>query len=538
MAARRAGRPRSVVAGTLPGNSVKMHPCLCEAELSTVHRSGDLFRIAAMTAVEILWLAAVPAIYFALLMLGRWLKRRWGVKVGWAYQLFCVSSALFVPLSALDAPEALVLGLETALVLFGTLVVLALIQRGVWELHLGQKHPTPTPKFVGEVFNLVIFLVVVLVVLKTFYLVEIPHLIAGSGILAVILGLALQETLGNILAGLALHFEKPYRAGDWLIVDSRHAQVTEMNWRATRMRTNDDIYLDIPNSQLAKATIVNLSYPTPVHAMRLRVGLEYATPPNDAKDVLQRAAAQAAGVLKEPGPKVYVVDFADSGVTYEIKYWLSDHAHFNEINDNVRTNMWYELNRHGMRIPFPTRVLHMTTPRDTDAESRAAARKILRAQPLFKSFTDAQLDEMLAAARHGRYGRGEKIIEQGGAATSMFVLLEGGADVLVMADGHTLNVAVLGAGDCFGEMSLLTGEPRSATVVAKTDCEVVEIGKAGLSEMLQHTPELLPTLSEMLAQRRLRTEDARAESAQSRSAETQQAYAKTLLNRLKSFFEL
>ena len=110
-------------------------PCLCEAELSTVHRSGDLFRIAAMTAVEILWLAAVPAIYFALLMLGRWLKHRWGVKVGWAYQLFCVSSALFVPLSALDAPEALVLGLETALVLFGTLVVLALIQRGVWELY-------------------------------------------------------------------------------------------------------------------------------------------------------------------------------------------------------------------------------------------------------------------------------------------------------------------------------------------------------------------------------------------------------------------
>ena len=186
-----------------------------------------------MTGVQILWLATVPAIYVALLALGRWLKRRWGVRVGLAYHLFGVSAALFVPMSALDAPEALVRGLETATVLLGTLVVLALLQRGVWERPLGGRRAAPTPKFVGEVFNLVIFLVVVLVVLKTFYLVEIPHLIAGSGILAVILGLALQETLGNILAGLALHFEKPYRAGDWLIVDNRHAQVTEMNWRAT-----------------------------------------------------------------------------------------------------------------------------------------------------------------------------------------------------------------------------------------------------------------------------------------------------------------
>ena len=145
---------------------------------------------------------------------------------------------------------------------------------------------------------------------------------------------------------------------------------------------------------------------------------------------------------------------------------------------------------------------------------------------------------MLTAARHGRFGRGEKIIEQGREGASMFVLLEGGADVLVAANGHTMNVAKLGAGDCFGEMSLLTGEPRSATVVARTDCDVVEIGKAGVSAMLHHAPELLPTLSELLAQRRLRTEGALAESAQARSGAQQQEYATTFLNRLKSFFEL
>ena len=491
-----------------------------------------------MVIREALWIGSAPVIYFALLALGRWLKRRWKVPLGFFYQLFCICTALFVPMPFLNAPEFLVRALATAVVLLGTLFILSLTQRGVWELHLGQKRIAPTPKFVGEVFNLVIFVIVLLIVLKVFYLIEIPHLIAGSGILAVILGLAMQDTLGNILAGFALHFEKPYRAGDWLIVDNRHAQVMELNWRATRLRTNDDVYLDIPNSQLAKATIVNLSYPTSVHAMRLRVGLEYATPPNDAKDVLLRATMHAAGVLQEPAPKVYVAEFGDSAVVYEIKYWLIDHAHFNEITDALRTSVWYELKRHQMRIPFPIRTVHMETAHDVEAESRRGARKILRQQPLFACFSDGQLDELLTETQRARFGRGETIIEQGQQGSSMFVLLGGSADVLVAANGHTTRVAGLRAGDCFGEMSLLNGEPRSATVRAGSDCEVVEIGKASLAEMLQKSPELLHGLCDLLAKRRLENEGILAESAQARAAETELHYKATFLQRLRSIFEL
>jgi CRP-like cAMP-binding protein len=397
------------------------------------------------------------------------------------------------------------------------------------------------PKFVGEVFNLVIFVIVFLVTLNVFYSIQIPHLIAGSGILAIILGLALQDTLGNILAGFALHFEKPYRAGDWLIVDNRHAQVMELNWRATRLRTNDDVYLDIPNSQLAKATIVNLSYPTSVHAMRLRVGLEYGTPPNDVKDALLHATAQAHGVLKAPAPKIFVVDFGDSAVVYEIKYWLSDHARFNEITDAVRTNVWYELNRRGLRIPFPIRTIQMAQgPTEAETEgTQILTRKVLRTRSLFGGFNDAQLDELLSVAQRGRYGRGEAIIEQGQQGSSMFVLLEGNADVLVAANGETTRVAGLGAGDCFGEMSLLNGEPRSATVLARTDCEVVEISKTSMAEMLERSPELLLSLSEMLARRRIENEGVLAESAHSRAiTDKQRQYSATFLNRLKSFFDL
>lgn len=485
-----------------------------------------------------LWVASAPVIYFGLLALGRWLKRRWSVRLGLFYQLFCICTALFIPMPFLNAPKFLLQAFATAVVLLGTLFILSLTQRGVWELHLGQKRVSPTPKFVGEVFNLVIFVIVLLIVLNVFYSIQIPHLIAGSGILAVILGLAMQDTLGNILAGFALHFEKPYRAGDWLIVDNRHAQVTELNWRATRLRTNDDVYLDIPNSQLAKATIVNLSYPTSVHAMRLRVGLEYGTPPNDAKDALLHAVLHAPGVLSEPAPKIFLAEFGDSAAVYEVKYWLSDHAHFNEITDSVRTNVWYELNRRHLQIPFPIRSIHMAAAYDGEARSRQVAQKILRQQPLFSCFSDAQLDELVKAIQRARYGRGETIIEQGQLGSSMFVLLEGSADVLVALNGHTTRVAGLHAGDCFGEMSLLNGEPRSGTVLAQSDCEVVEIGQARLAEMLQKSPELLHGLSEMLARRRVENEGVLAESVQARVEETHRLYKATFVQRLKSIFEL
>ena len=99
----------------------------------------------------------------------------------------------------------------------------------------------------------------------------------------------------------------------------------EINWRSTRLRTNDDIYLDIPNNEIVRGTIINLHYPTQIHAMRIRVGVDYEVPPNRVKDALFRAASSAEGVVPSPPVRVFVVDFADSAVTYEIKFSMGNH---------------------------------------------------------------------------------------------------------------------------------------------------------------------------------------------------------------------
>jgi len=485
---------------------------------------------------------AVPAIYLLLVALGRWLKRRAGVRLGVFYQLFCIVVAVFVPLTIRFAEVNFIVlqFLGAAVVMLGTVFLLALIRRFFWEYYLEERRRVQAPKFMHDALALLLFVVALLLVLTFIFEIKIPGLLAGSGILAVVLGFAMQDMLGNIIGGFALHFGKSIRPGDWLMVDNRHAEVMEVNWRSTRLRTNDNIYLDIPNSQISKSIIVNLTRPERLHAMRLSVGIDYRVPPNDVKDLLLRATQRAEGLCTERRSKVYLSQFGESAITYEIKFWMEDHSRFNEIMDAIRTNIWYELKRNGIKVPFPIRTLHIESAPAHDAQPDGeAVRQTLRQQPLFQCLDDGQRDKLVARARQYRCGRGEKIIEQGTQGESMFILMRGEASVCIGDNGEMTRVASLRPGECFGEMSLLTGARRSATVVAQTDCDVVEIEKANLLDLLQRHPELLREFSELLARRQLETDGVLAQTGERhRATELQRKCADGFFARLSSFFEL
>jgi small-conductance mechanosensitive channel/CRP-like cAMP-binding protein len=430
--------------------------------------------------------------------------------------------------------------LKAAAILLGTVFVLALVRRYLWEIYFGQKRQTDIPRFLQELAALVVFVVAVILVLNLVYGQNIPGLVAGSGIIAVILGLAMQDLLGNIFAGVSIHISKPFKPGDWLIADNQQAEVIEVNWRSTRLRTNDHVYLDIPNSHITKGTIVNYSFPTKLHAMRLRVGVDYSLPPNAAKDALIRAALDANGVLPSPRPKAFVVDFGDSAVIYEVKFWLENHALINEINDSIRTDIWYEFDRRRIKIPFPTRTLRREPPEvERTKEISGKTRASLRNQPIFQCLDDSQFDRMLSMGTRLRFGREEHIIRQGDEGESMFILMEGSAHVLIDRGGHQTQVGTLKVGDCFGEMSLLTGEHRSAYVEAHTDCEVIEIGKALFSNLLHETPALAEKLSDLLAHRRMENEGVLAATMEKAMiAQKQKEYAAGFFTRVSAFFNL
>src|SRR6266699_5019331 len=424
-----------------------------------------------------LTIVAFIGTFIVALSFGRFLKRRAEVRLGILYQLFCLALAFYVALAVygLEAPWRVHVG--AAAILLSTALVVALVNRYVWDIYFERRKQTPIPHFLREVVALVIFVVALLFVLSSAYHAErgLKSVVATSGVAAVILGLAGQNLLGGIIAGMSLQINRPYRVGDWLQVGDRFAEVMEINWRSTRLRTNDAIYLDIPNNEMVRHAIVNLHYPTEVHAMRIRVGVEYKNPPNRVKDALFRAASAADGVLAEPKVRIFLVDFADFAVIYEIKYYMGNHSRINEINDAVRTNIWYELKRQGITIPFPIRTLHVERrAAPATYEDYDEARAILREEPLFECLSDAQIDNLVQQSQVANFGRGERVIREGAEGDSMFVLLRGAAKVSISRNGTSIPVATLSAGNCFGEMSLLTGEPRSATVRADGDCYVME----------------------------------------------------------------
>src|ERR1700704_1292515 len=478
------------------------------------------------------------ATFFVSLTLGRILKRRAGVRLGILHQLFSLPLAFYAALAVYGVHADWRNHVGAAVILLSTAFVVALVNRYVWDWYFEKRKKTPIPHFPRQLAALLIFLIALLAVAWYGYHASkwLTGLLGVSGIATIILGLAGQNLLGGIIAGVSLQISRPYKVGDWLQVGERFGEVMEINWRSTRLCTNDNIYLDIPNNEIVRTTIVNLHYPTEVHAMRIRVGVDYNVPPNRVKDALGRAAQTAKNVLPDPPVRIFLVDFADHAVIYEIKYYMGNHARINETNDSVRTNVWYELKRQRINIPYPIRTLQIERKSGrVTQEDHDEARNILRGEPLFECLSEEQLDHLVKQADLNHFGRGERVIEEGAEGDSMFILLRGTAQVSISKNGSLIPVATLNSGDCFGEMSLLTGEPRSATVRADADCYVMEIGKPVMAEVLRDAPGCLEQLSDLLAQRKMRTEGILKDAVlPAEQAAKENEYRATFLKRLKT----
>src|SRR6266699_4058862 len=220
-----------------------------------------------------LTIVAFIGTFIVALSFGRFLKRRAEVRLGILYQLFCLALAFYVALAVygLEAPWRVHVG--AAAILLSTALIVALVNRYVWDIYFERRKQTPIPHFLREVVGGIIFLIALLIVLSVGYHAEreLKGLLFGSGVLALVIGFAGKNLFGGIIAGVSLQINRPYKVGDWLKFGDTYGEVREINWRSTRLCTNDNIYLDIPNSEMVSHQIVNLHYPTEVHAMRIRV---------------------------------------------------------------------------------------------------------------------------------------------------------------------------------------------------------------------------------------------------------------------------
>ena len=202
---------------------------------------------------------------------------------------------------------------------------------------------------------------------------ELGPLLATSAVTSLVLGLALQPILGNFFAGLVISLERPFRINDWVLVDDTEARVVDITWRATHLRTRDNDNLIIPNARIAEQKLVNFYYPHTLHLQRVRVGVHYRTPPYRVTEALLEAAREVPEILERPSPDVYLLEFADSSIVYELRIWIQDIADRPRVENRVRRNLWEVFRQHGITIPFPIRTIEIEPTANRLVSQPAAA---------------------------------------------------------------------------------------------------------------------------------------------------------------------
>jgi small-conductance mechanosensitive channel/CRP-like cAMP-binding protein len=358
------------------------------------------------------------------------------------------------------------------------------------------------------------------------------QLVTTSAVSAVVLGFALQDTLGNAFAGLAIQSEKPFHVGHWVKVGDNEGRVAEVTWRATKLRTKTGNFVILPNNLVAQAAIVNYSEPAAPVRLDVEVGATYLVAPNQVKAAMMEALRHPSRVLAVPPPEILMLAFGDSAITYQARFWIDDYAVDDQVRDEVRTAIFYAFQRHNIEIPWPIQIQYERSFHEPGADEKLVEEeRLLGGVDLFATLPPEVRHQIAVASPTVVYGSGETMVKQGADGQSMFVILSGA--VSVQLEPSRKEVARIQPGGYFGEMSLLTGEPRTATVLAVGDVSVVEIGADLFRRIAAEHPEAIERIAMAAATRRVGLEQTRAATAGPVTAE-----ATTLLARMKKFLRL
>ena len=391
--------------------------------------------------------------------------------------------------------------------------------------------------------------IIVAIALLSRHGVDLSGIVATSAVVTAVIGFSLQDTLGNIMGGVALQMEQSIGVGDWVRIGEVEGVVREIRWRQTSIETRNWDTVVIPNSVLMKSQVTVLGRRAgerKLHRMWVEFNVDFRHPPVDVIDTVERAlqGESIPNVASDPPPNCILNEFKASFGQYAVRYWLTDFHKDAPTSSEVRTRIFVALQRAGMSLSIPAQSVFMTMESRTRAlrkqqeelSRRAAAlKRVLILQPL----TDPERLELAEQLSVAPFRKGEVITRQGNEAHFLYIIIKGEAEVRVAAtDGEHRAVAQLSDGEVFGEMGLMTGEPRTATVIAQTDTICYRLDKDGFKAALQRRPEIAESISHLLAKRKLEldalTQDLDAEALQHRMAHTQL----DLLQRIRKFFTL
>jgi small-conductance mechanosensitive channel/CRP-like cAMP-binding protein len=411
---------------------------------------------------------------------------------------------------------------DAGVVFLAVLLLIRLVDAWILFRYERRQKPYPMPGVLHGFLRIVLYLLVLFAVLKGMLGVNITPLLATSAIFTAIIGLAFQGVLSNLLAGISLNLTKSFGRGDWVKIGTHEGVVLDTNWRETLIFDRASNVVVIPNSTVASEMIVNFSRPDKKTALTIPLKVNASAPPAVVLEALREAAREVPDVLTTPAPQAYILTYDDLGISYLVKYWVTDFARKHIINGDVARHIWYKFKRQGVEIPVALaesvkdvvgavrppekeRAQELELERTTEdllhsgllryAEGKKAGELIVTAD---------EVREMAAAVRRKKYTAGEVLFRQGGKGDSCFIVAKGmiRGEVIYEEDGKRYTSEFkIGPGGIFGEMSLFTGLPRTATGVVEEETELLEITAEDFAGLLSRNPKVAEVMAEIVSAR-------------------------------------
>jgi small-conductance mechanosensitive channel/CRP-like cAMP-binding protein len=438
---------------------------------------------------------------------------------------------------------------ETRLIalIFGTLGFIQLLGTLLFAIVLPRVR-VQVPRIVQDVIIAGSSLIAIIVLASRAGM-NLSSLIATSAVLTAVIGLAFQDTLGNIVGGLALELDDSVRIGDWIKVGDAAGRVTEIRWRYTAIETRDWETVILPNSLLVKGQVMVQGKRTGQSTKWRRTldfNVDFRFAPTEVLRVVREMLANLdlPYAAKEPAPRAMLMNLSDSFGRYIVRYWLTDPGEDTSTESEIRTRIYFALRRAGIPLSIPAQAVFVTqesSERKLEKSSAEHDRRLeaLRRVELFSGLSDAERQSLVDHLHYTPFATNEVMTHQGAVAHWLYMIITGEATIHISKDGGPMHeVAHLHDGDFFGEMGLLTGQPRIATVIARTPVECYRLDKSAFQGLIQHRPEMADHMADILARRR--TELTAANEGMDEEAERERMRKERgdVLDKIKSFFGL
>jgi small-conductance mechanosensitive channel/CRP-like cAMP-binding protein len=417
---------------------------------------------------------------------------------------------------------------DAALVFFFIVFLIRLVDGILLGWHERRRVEFPLPKVLHSLILAVLYLTILFIIFKGQLGINITPFLATSAILTMILGLAFQGVLSNILAGMSLTFTKSFNKNDWIRVGENEGMVLDTNWRETRIFDRYSNIIVLPNNIVASENITNYSQPNRRTALTVPVKASYDAPPSKVLDALRDAASEVPQVLSTPAPEAYVLGYEDFGISYVLKFWITDFAHKYPIMTTVGRLIWYKFQRQGIEIPVPVsdklgEVLRSVREQAgiplPDMEKERNFYDLMRSSFLryqegekrgFLLVSEDEIRELAVFAKRHRFTSGEYVFRQGEKGESCYILASGRikGEIIYEEKGKKYTSEFfVEPGGLFGEMSLFTGMPRTATGLVEVESELLEIDTEDFSRILGKNPKLAEIMADLVSKRNKKNQE-------------------------------